>query len=819
MGLFSSSKRRVRSQVGQDPAAGTAASVAPVQQLQPPPPGAVQFKDLEAEVQASDLAADWSAARLRKQFEVFDIDGNGWLTREEFELSVRQLRALCGVLEDVKPSEDVKPEAKAEGHHDAPLPPALKAWVPIAKTEAAQEAAVGVKELEAEFAQNPTGAAAEKLRAKTTELAAALRQVIDERVREDQIVARSDGVIEAGADAFTDVYDGVAKSINMTEEAGMRSMAAELSEERQAERVGRNGEEAKQTKSDVVEVYTDAAAARPLATAVVARIAAACGVVQPNKPVPLKSTVRILEKALLRPGDARGLCERVCDIVRDMVEGESTAQLAQLVRAFFDDDAIVVVRLKDRFKHPSGGGWRDIMINYYVASDANKHVCEVQLVHKSLLMARKGLPGHVIYGVVRNSTEVLEFLGLLPGKRAAGLLALVEEGWSPEAIERMGTIFDWREDRAGAVEGLLAKDWNFLAINRVGLEVSMEIREACRQVRMKLLQEKGCDRKAILREGLSLPFKGHTLQGHTESVTSACVTPDGKHVVTGSADKTARIWLLSDGSLVSTLERHTEAVHSVCVTPDGKHVVTGSADRTVRIWLLSDGLLVRTLDEGHNGIVFSVCVTPDGKHVVTASWDKTARIWLLSDGSHVRTLRGQLDGDANFMTSVCVTPNGKHVVTGLYDGTARIWLLSDGSHVRTLEGHHGFFVRSVCVTPDGKHVVTTSGDGTARIWLLADGSHVHTLEGHTEAVMSACVTPDGRHVVTGSADKTTRIWLLSDGSLVHTLEGHTDIVRSVCVTPDGKHILTASQDCTARIWLLPGGSHVRTRPSKGTPAR
>ena len=827
MGLFSSSKRR--------------ASVAPVQQLQPPPRDALRFEDFEAEVQVSDLTADWSATRLRKQFEVFDIDGNGWLTREEFESSVRQLRALCGVLEDVKPAENdrlraqveslttalaiasaTKPEAKAEGHHDALLPPALKAWVPIAKTEAAQEAAVGVKELEAEFAQNPTGAAAEKLRAKTTELAAALRQVIDERVREDQIVARSDGVLQAGADAFTDVYDGVAKSINMTEEAGMKSMAAELSEERQAERVGRNGEEAKQTKSDVIEVYTDAAAARPLATAVVARIAAACGVTQPSKPVPLKSTVRILEKALLRPGDARGLCERVCDIVRDMVEGESAAQLAQLVRAFFDDDAIVVVRLKDRFKHPSGGGWRDIMvraprkrapctelpsrilphirradhgrratrhppqINYYVASDANKHVCEVQLVHRSLLTARRGLPGHVIYGVVRNSTEVLEFLGLLSGQRGAGLLALVEDGWSPEAIERMGFVLAGGEDTVGVSEALVAKDWDVLAIERMGLPVTNEMRDA----RIEMLQEKGCDRDAILREGLALPF-----EGHIRDVLSVCVSPDGKHVVTGSSDRTARIWRLSDSSLVHTLEGHKSAVTSVCVTADGKHVVTASNDNTARIWLLSDGSLVHTL-QGHTSFVNSVCVTAGYKQVVTGSDDKTARIWRLSDGSLVHTLHGH----TSFVNSVCVTPDGTHVVTGSEDRTARIWRLSDGSHVRTLKGHKSD-VYSVCVTPDGKHVVTGSWDKTARIWLLSNGSHVRTLEGHTNGVSSVFVTADGMRVVTASKDKTARVWLLSDGSLVRTLEGHTDTVSSVCVTADGKHVVTGSNDRTARIWL------------------
>ena len=95
----------------------------------------------------------------------------------------------------------------------------------------------------------------------------------------------------------------------------------------------------------------------------------------------------------------------------------------------------MVVRVKDRFKHPSGGGWRDVMINFYVVGDGAKHVCEVQLVHKSLLTARKGLPGHVIYGVVRNATEVLEFLGLLSKlERGAGLWALVNAGWGREAV-------------------------------------------------------------------------------------------------------------------------------------------------------------------------------------------------------------------------------------------------------------------------------------------------------------------------------------------------------------------------------------------------
>ena len=67
---------------------------------------------------------------------------------------------------------------------------------------------------------------------------------------------------------------------------------------------------------------------------------------------------------------------------------------------------------------------------------------------------------------------------------------------------------------------------------------------------------------------------------------SVCVTPDHLHVVTGSMDNTARVWLLADGSLVRTLQGHSDVVRSVCVTADGQRVVTGSDDKTARVCLL-----------------------------------------------------------------------------------------------------------------------------------------------------------------------------------------------------------------------------------------
>jgi hypothetical protein len=68
-----------------------------------------------------------------------------------------------------------------------------------------------------------------------------------------------------------------------------------------------------------------------------------------------------------------------------------------------------IVRSKDRFlQAPSGGGWRDIMINVCLThSNGVKHICEIQVVHHLMLNARKEMAGHAVYNVVRNGLEML----------------------------------------------------------------------------------------------------------------------------------------------------------------------------------------------------------------------------------------------------------------------------------------------------------------------------------------------------------------------------------------------------------------------------
>ncbi len=71
--------------------------------------------------------------------------------------------------------------------------------------------------------------------------------------------------------------------------------------------------------------------------------------------------------------------------------------VAAVVAAFGSCSRLTPVRGKERFvSNPSSGGWRDYMLCFYLNDDANRHICELQVVHRNLLLARKGLPGHAV---------------------------------------------------------------------------------------------------------------------------------------------------------------------------------------------------------------------------------------------------------------------------------------------------------------------------------------------------------------------------------------------------------------------------------------
>jgi WD40 repeat protein len=131
------------------------------------------------------------------------------------------------------------------------------------------------------------------------------------------------------------------------------------------------------------------------------------------------------------------------------------------------------------------------------------------------------------------------------------------------------------------------------------------------------------------------------LKGHTDSVNYVTFSQDGTRVVSGSEDKTARIWNATTGKMEAKLEGHTRGVSLVAFSQDGSQVVSGSDDKTVRIWNVTTGEMEAEL-KGHTDWIDSIAFSQDGSRVVTGLPDKTIRIWNAITGEMEAKLEGHM---------------------------------------------------------------------------------------------------------------------------------------------------------------------------------
>jgi WD40 repeat protein len=119
---------------------------------------------------------------------------------------------------------------------------------------------------------------------------------------------------------------------------------------------------------------------------------------------------------------------------------------------------------------------------------------------------------------------------------------------------------------------------------------------------------------------------------HERAVLTADLSPDGRFVLTGSADCSARMWSLHSGAVVAGPLRHSGWIRCCQFSPNGNEIVTASDDGTARIWDAQSGVL-KVPPLRHLGPVRSAAFSPDGTKVITASNDGTARIWNAQSGS------------------------------------------------------------------------------------------------------------------------------------------------------------------------------------------
>jgi WD40 repeat protein len=166
---------------------------------------------------------------------------------------------------------------------------------------------------------------------------------------------------------------------------------------------------------------------------------------------------------------------------------------------------------------------------------------------------------------------------------------------------------------------------------------------------------------------------------------------------------------VSDRRAVATL-RGRGRVQSLSFSPDGRRVLTTSADHMAAVWDARMGRQQSVL-RGHTAGLSDASFSPNGKLIVTSGYDETARIWDAESGRQLAILRG----GAAAAVSAVFSADGEYVVTGWVDGAARVFAAPSGDPVETFRGH-AIGIKRAVFSPDGSYIATIAGDGTERVF-------------------------------------------------------------------------------------------------------
>ena len=226
--------------------------------------------------------------------------------------------------------------------------------------------------------------------------------------------------------------------------------------------------------------------------------------------------------------------------------------------------------------------------------------------------------------------------------------------------------------------------------------------------------------------GTGFPKCVFVLQGHEKNILSIAVSADGRYILSGSDDHTAKLWDSKSGKCIHTFAGHKSPVRTVSFSPKGLFALTGagdyekSKDNTIKLWELESGKELLTF-VGHEKYVSSVCFSPDGLYILSGSNDGKARLWEVSSGALVTEFKSHEGG----VWAVAYSPDGKQIFMAGANKLIRQYDIDTGRCIRTFFGHKRD-VSCISLSRDGKYLLSGSWDFTLKFWCLGTRAPAHS---------------------------------------------------------------------------------------------
>uniref|UniRef100_A0A2K6FCH5 Autophagy-related protein 16-1 n=1 Tax=Propithecus coquereli TaxID=379532 RepID=A0A2K6FCH5_PROCO len=270
----------------------------------------------------------------------------------------------------------------------------------------------------------------------------------------------------------------------------------------------------------------------------------------------------------------------------------------------------------------------------------------------------------------------------------------------------------------------------------------------------RLLATGGMDRRVKLWEvfGDKCEFKG-SLSGSNAGITSIEFDSAGSYLLAASNDFASRIWTVDDYRLRHTLTGHSGKVLSAKFLLDNARIVSGSHDRTLKLWDLRSKVCIKTVFAGSscNDIV---CTE---QCVMSGHFDKKIRFWDIRSESIVREM--ELLGK---ITALDLNPERTELLTCSRDDLLKVIDLRTNAVKQTFSAP-GFKCGSdwtrVVFSPDGSYVAAGSAEGALYVWSVLTGKVEKVLsKQHSSSINAVAWSPSGSHVVSVDKGSKAVLW-------------------------------------------------------------
>jgi pleiotropic regulator 1 len=249
--------------------------------------------------------------------------------------------------------------------------------------------------------------------------------------------------------------------------------------------------------------------------------------------------------------------------------------------------------------------------------------------------------------------------------------------------------------------------------------------------------------------------------------------------------------------LMRVIAGHGGWVRCASVDVSNEWFVTGSADRTIKVWDLASGTLKLTLP-GHVASVRAVVVSPRHPYLFSASEDKEIKCWDLEYNRVIRNYHGHLSA----VYTLSLHPSLDVLVSGGRDSSVRVWDMRTKKEIHLMSGHTDT-VHMVETQDAEPQVISGSADSQVRLWDLAAGRCRVTLTNHKKAVRALAVHKEEYSFVSASADNIKK-WKFPEGVFMENLSGHRSIINSMSMNRDGV-LVSAADNGTMNFWDYKSG--------------